>query len=368
MLFAALQACAAGGALRELRLRADSQLTVSPDALGPLCACLERLSLQAHSRSHESASTAIYAFGLEELTALRELELVGSAVELHRSHLPPGLTQLHLQGFRDLTSSMRHSLPRQLEALSQLRALHLVGIYANTPDCYRPLLSLPVIETLALTKCAHLPACLPQLSTLRALCLERAPVSDDRQAAAELGTTLTGLTQLTRLAIRGMELGGCLPAALSELGQLRSLHLVRDGNEIAKWNVPQLPRSGPYLDSLEQLVLEPHVAEHNLPVLSKASKLRSLTLCGQLCSGLAHLTVAAWAAGQPCLHQLAIFEWPVPERTRQRRMDTTWPQLQERLERQQLPVSLAVIYSVATYDDMCRAQPLLSLADLPPPS
>lgn len=212
------QACAAGGALRELRLRADSQLTVSPDALGPLCACLERLSLQAHSCSHESASTAIYAFGLEELTALRELELVGrwalhgcqqagvatprwaggrqrirscgslhrlvtpsavpcplhpcSAVELHRCHLPPGLTQLHLQGFRDLTSSMRHSLPRQasrtgrqqwdgrsqkvrgandvsarsawsrgpnpspspaafrlqLEALSQLRALHLVGI------------------------------------------------------------------------------------------------------------------------------------------------------------------------------------------------------------------------------------------------
>lgn len=72
-----LQACAAGGALRELRLRADSQLTVSPDALGPLCACLERLSLQAHSRSHESASTAIYAFGLEQLTVLRELELVG---------------------------------------------------------------------------------------------------------------------------------------------------------------------------------------------------------------------------------------------------------------------------------------------------
>lgn len=103
----------------------------------------------------------------------------------------------------------------QLEALSQLRALHLVGICeawglscvlhalhsgndrwhagpaafpapstpvspfvdscplvsadANTPDCYRPLLSLPVIEMLALTKCAHLPACLPQLSTLRAL-------------------------------------------------------------------------------------------------------------------------------------------------------------------------------------------------------
>ena len=108
-----VQACGAGGCLRELRLRADSQLTVSPDALGPLCACLERLSLRAHSRSHESASTAIYAFGLEALSALKELELVGSAVELHRCHLPPRLTQLHLQGFRDLTSSMRHSLPRQ---------------------------------------------------------------------------------------------------------------------------------------------------------------------------------------------------------------------------------------------------------------
>lgn len=36
-----------------------------------------------------------------------------SAVELHRSQLPPELTQLHLQGFRDLTSSMRHTLPRQ---------------------------------------------------------------------------------------------------------------------------------------------------------------------------------------------------------------------------------------------------------------
>lgn len=74
------QACAAGGQLRELRLQADCQLTVSPDALGPLCSSLERLSLQACSRSHESASTAIYAFGLEALTALRELELVGRCV------------------------------------------------------------------------------------------------------------------------------------------------------------------------------------------------------------------------------------------------------------------------------------------------
>lgn len=163
-----------------------------------------------------------------------------------------------------------------------------------------------------------------------------------------------------------MELGGCLPPAISELGQLRSLYLLRDGNELAKWNAPQLPPNGSYLDSLEQLTLEPHVAESNLPVLSKASKLRSLTLCGQLCSGLAHLAVAAWAGGRASMHRLAIHEWPVPERTRQRRMDTHWRQLQERLQRQQLPASLAVTYSAATYDDMCRSQPLLSLAEVPP--
>ena len=103
------QACVAGAALRQLRLRVDSQLTVSPEALGPLCASLERLSLAAASKSHESASTAIYAFGLEALTRLEELELAGSAVELHRSQLPPRLTQLRLQGFRDLTSRQANS-------------------------------------------------------------------------------------------------------------------------------------------------------------------------------------------------------------------------------------------------------------------
>lgn len=47
------------------------------------------------------------------MTGLQELWLRGSAVELHRSGLPPGLLRLHLSGHRDLTSSMRHSLPRQ---------------------------------------------------------------------------------------------------------------------------------------------------------------------------------------------------------------------------------------------------------------
>ena len=47
-------------------------------------------------------------------------------------------------------------------------------------------------------------------------------------------------------------------------------------------------------------------------------------------------------------------------------MDTCWEALQERLERQQLRPSLAVTYSAATYDEMCRSQPLLSLADIPP--
>lgn len=163
-----------------------------------------------------------------------------------------------------------------------------------------------------------------------------------------------------------MELGGCLPPALSELGQLRSLYLVRDGNEIAKYNGPQLPVHGPYLDSLEQLTLEPQVADSNLPALSGAARLQSLTLCGQLRSGLAHLAVAAWADSHASLHQLAVLEWPVPERTRQRRMDTHWLQLAELLERQQLQASLAVSYRAATYDDMCASQPLLALADIPP--
>lgn len=163
-----------------------------------------------------------------------------------------------------------------------------------------------------------------------------------------------------------MELGGCLPPALSELGQLRSLYLVRDGNEIAKYNGPQLPVHGPYLDSLEQLTLEPHVADSNLPALSEATRLQCLMLCGQLRSGLAHLAVAAWADNHASLHQLAVLEWPVPERTRQRRMDTHWLQLGDRLERQQLRASLAVTYTAATYDDMCTNQPLLALADIPP--
>lgn len=114
-----------------------------------------------------------------------------------------------------------------------------------------------------------------------------------------------------------MELGGILPAALSELGQLRSLYLVRDGNEIAKFATPQLPAGGPYLDALQQLTLEPHVAESSLPALAGATKLQSLTLCGQLRSGLAHVAVAAWAGAHASLRQLAVFEWPVPDRTRQ---------------------------------------------------
>ena len=52
--------------------------------------------------------------------------------------------------------------------------------------------------------------------------------------------------------------------------------------------------------------------------------------------------------------------------SRQRRMDTRWELLQERLERQQLRPSLAVSYSAVAYDDMCCSQPLLSLGDIPP--
>lgn len=89
-------------------------MVVSPDLLGPLCGRLTALELDAASKSHESASTSLYAIGLEGLTALRQLTLSGPAVELHQSGLPPGLTELKLQGYRDLTSSNRHSLPRQV--------------------------------------------------------------------------------------------------------------------------------------------------------------------------------------------------------------------------------------------------------------
>lgn len=44
-------------------------------------------------------------------------------------------------------------------------------------------------------------------------CLERAPVSDDQRAAAELGAALGGLSQLTRLVGNGLSLGGCWAAA-----------------------------------------------------------------------------------------------------------------------------------------------------------
>lgn len=153
-----MQACAR---LCELHLSVFGQLTVSPELLGPLCGSLVRLRLQGESRGHESAGTAVYAFELEQLSRLEQLWLAGSAVELHRSQLPPSLTQLLLEGFRDLTAPNRHALPRQvraracplllasacccvagghhltaraalpapqLEVLAQLRSLHLMGV------------------------------------------------------------------------------------------------------------------------------------------------------------------------------------------------------------------------------------------------
>lgn len=69
----------------------------------------------------------------------------------------------------------------QLEALTRLRSLHLVGVYATTPHCYSPLLMLPALEQLSLRLCTHLPACLPRLTRLRALAL---PQSWARRCAA----------------------------------------------------------------------------------------------------------------------------------------------------------------------------------------
>lgn len=172
------------------------------------------------------------------------------------------------------------------------------------------------LEELTLFRCSHLPTCLPQLSTLRALRLDSTPlvlaVPDEvavlellapgMQALEQLAAGLQALAPLahpTHLAPEGMP---ALPPTITGLTQLRALYW---GAERPR--EPRLP-AGPWTAGLQQLALSSHVAANSLAVLSAATRLECLAAFGsyEMEDAAAELQVAAWAAKHPGLRRLAV--------------------------------------------------------------
>lgn len=205
-----------------------------------------------------------------------------------------------------LTPPLLHHPKPQLEGLRHLRSLALVGVYATTPDCFNPLLTLPALEQLSLARCTHLPACLPRLTRLRALALRRAPLHVD-SAAAELGAALRsgGLAALTHLVLRDMSFGaGGLPPEVAGLAQLQRfcwlrgpLHPGLTPAQAAEHVAPPPPLPiGPWLAGLREAALEVAVATASLAVLQAgAAQLEALAVHGRFGDGASQLAVAHWA-------------------------------------------------------------------------
>lgn len=173
--------------------------------------------------------------------------------------------------------------------LGSLRILELVN-QRRPASSYSPLAQLTSLTRLTLKTCDAIPACLSQLTTLEHCRLKDTPTYsvDDAQeeedgtpvvdgSTGSIGAALAPLTRLTTLIIDHSECEDFFirldrpPTGLAGLGQLRQLAFLVNRNPIDT----SLP-AGPWLSSLQTLVLPAAVAKHNLGLLDTASKLSSL--------------------------------------------------------------------------------------------
>ena len=176
----------------------------------------------------------------------------------------------------------------------------------NSGADFCSLSSLSSLTALHLLRSAHLPACLPQLPQLRALCLDDSPRGVARLAGVEAAQAelCSMVQQLVEAAADGQQLThlvlDCthqLPAEVAALPHLQALFWM--GGSAAT----QLPASGPYLTSLRRLALASRVAASNTARLSAMPKLEALAVFGpgSNCPKdvATELGIMQWAAQQP---------------------------------------------------------------------
>ena len=197
-------------------------------------------------------------------------------------------------------------------------------------------------------------------------CLEKAPLGDDAEAAAELGAALPSLGQLTCLALHDMRFGGRgLPQELASLLQLQRFHWLwkpppeesAAPTELGWARQPGSIPGGAWLHSLRHAALTDEEACNWLPALAAAGQLEALHVYGQVWnSSQALLAVAEWAATHPSLRWLAFHLTAVPpahkpewllgeERQLQAALERLPPSLDAQVRRVDLPPLLALPYA-----------------------
>lgn len=183
-----------------------------------------------------------------------------------------------------------------MAALASLQQLWLAG-YSS----FGVLTSLGALTFLDLSRTAHLPACLSQLTQLRSLAVQESEVLAFADEGAALTDALPHLRQLTQLQVVCYDslLSTTNLAALTNLRALFWFQLYDTGDD-----EPPLP-AGPWLAGLQQLHCDASLlAGSGLAALSAAQQLQQLLLVITRQPQLAG--VLSWAAGSPSLTRLVL--------------------------------------------------------------
>lgn len=210
----------------------------------------------------------------------------------------------------------------QLGELTRLESLHIVSLRAKSAH-FEVLRQLPRLRQLVLEEYTELPLCLAQLPALRTLVLA-APHrpsrhADEEEAEAEeeledsdledgavvwendrvletkeLGAALADATQLEHLVLRGLGIVR-LPEQLADLRLLRFCWIVC--RDCPDWPAQDWAlRDGPWLDSLQDAVLDARIILASRQALAAAVQLRRLAANGWASMALQQQRVlAAWA-------------------------------------------------------------------------
>ena len=186
----------------------------------------------------------------------------------------------------------------QVAALPRLAELMLFDAYYDRHS-YSPLTQLTGLTRLHLVHCRHVPACLSQLTGLKALACEDAR-ADDIQPWE---TVLPRLTRLTFLALTQMS-GQLSVAPLASLTNLRSLYW-QAGNVVHGTALP----SGPWLAGLRRLFCSPTwLLEASLPALAGGAQQLELLVLRAFEDGQVDATerIIHWAAGRPSMRKVLL--------------------------------------------------------------
>ena len=204
----------------------------------------------------------------------------------------------------------------QLSTLQALRSLSLGDCQCEPAD-YAPLASLPSLDSLALDS-SLLPACIGELTRLQAL--ELVAIRQGRNAgiAGALEAAVRPLWRLTHLYLEPASHCVIDPAqiyqilaAVAELPQLRSFGWL-GGHPDAQEPVP----AGPWLQTLQRLLLPPRIAAASTAVLLAATRLHCLAAGGRAwllamhdVGAGPHLKLLRWAPQHPSLRVLGVNLW-----------------------------------------------------------